>query len=170
MTCSEHWWTFVDGSRTEYYITIARVSVKAKSYIILASTCTWVCRQGQPYVGGWVRFVSLRTNSAERPVNASLCYYKTNLAVILFFLNLVLNIYENPRRDKRIHSWIDGIVKVEYFHVFWFYGVINLNSRYRVQLFAFLSANKVVKYLLHFTLSGAVITENGHSMNYVGGH
>lgn len=96
------------------------------------------------------------------------CKYKTNFADILFFLNLVLNIYENPRRE--IHSWIDGIVKVEYFHVFWFYGVINLNSRYRVQLFAFLSANKVVKYLLHFTLSGAVITENGHSMNYVGGH
>lgn len=53
-----------------------------------------------------MRFVSLRTNSAERPVNASLCYqffckYKTNLAGILFFLNLVLNIYENPRRDKR---------------------------------------------------------------------
>lgn len=64
----------MDGSRTEYYVTIARVSVKAKSYIILASTCTGVCRQGQPYVGGWVRFVSLRTNSAERPVNASLCY------------------------------------------------------------------------------------------------
>lgn len=39
-----------------------------------------------------------------------------------------------------------------------------------MQLFAFLSANKVVKYLLHFALSGAVITENGHSMNYVGGH
>lgn len=50
------------------------MSVKAKSYINLASTCTGVCRQGQPYVCGWVRFVSLRTNSAERPVNASLCY------------------------------------------------------------------------------------------------
>lgn len=92
--------------------------------------------------------------------------YKTNLADILFFLNLVLNIYENPRRVKRNPF----IVKAEYFHVFWFYGVINLNSRYRVQLFAFLSANKVVKYLLHFTLSGAVITENGHNMNYIGGH
>lgn len=77
------------------------MSVKAKSYINLASTCTGVCRQGQPYVCGWVRFVSLRTNSAERPVNASFCKYKTNLADILLFLNLVLNIYENPRRDKR---------------------------------------------------------------------
>lgn len=64
----------MDGSRTQYYVTIARVSVKAKSYINLASTCTGVCRQGQPYVCGWVRFVSLRTNSAERPVNASSYY------------------------------------------------------------------------------------------------
>lgn len=73
---------------------------------------------------------------------------------------------------KEIYLWIDGIVKVEYFYVFWFYGVINLNLRYWVMLFVFFNiyVNKVVKYFLYFMFLGVVIMENGYSMNYVGGY
>lgn len=141
LTRSEHWLTFLDGSGTEYYITIAHVSVKAKSYIILASTCTWVCRQGQSCVGDLVRFMSLRTNSAKRPMNDTLCYqFFANTKqtwLISFFFNLVLNIFMRILSEiKEMHSWIGGIVNggiMTCFLILWGY----LNSRYRVHCLTF---------------------------------
>lgn len=89
LTRSEHWLTFLDGSGTEYYITIAHVSVKAKSYIILASTCTWVCRQGQS-CRGFGTFYVIENKFCKASyewyfVLSVFCEYKTNLADIFFF-------------------------------------------------------------------------------------
>lgn len=142
MTRNEHWLTFLDGSGTEYYITIAHVPVKAKSYIILASTCTWVCRQGQSCVGDLVRFMSLRTNSAKRPMNVTLCYQffaNTKQTWLISFFSIWYWIYSWElilSEIKEMHSWIGGVVNggiMTCFLILWGY----LNSRYRVHWLTF---------------------------------
>lgn len=141
LTRSEHWLTFLDGSGTEYYITIAHVSVKAKSYIILASTCTWVCRQGQS-CRGFGTFYVIENKFCKASyewyfVLSVFCEYKTNLADIFFFFNLVLNIFMRILSEiKEMHSWIGGIVNggiMTCFLILWGY----LNSRYRVHCLTF---------------------------------